>query len=63
MKTMMKVLMTASVLAMSAGAALAEGTVVAVIGGKADDQFFAKVKRASTMALWLLKPMAGLSTI
>ena len=45
MKTMMKVLMTASVLAMSAGAALAEGTVVAVIGGKADDQFFAKVKK------------------
>ena len=44
-KTILGALVTASVLALGAGAASAEGTVVAVIGGKADDQFFAKVKK------------------
>ena len=43
-KTILKALVTASVLALSAGAVMAE-TTIAVVGGKADDPFFAKVKK------------------
>jgi simple sugar transport system substrate-binding protein len=47
MKTLktLKTALAASVLALCASAALAQDVTIAVIGGKADDPFFAKVKR------------------
>jgi simple sugar transport system substrate-binding protein len=44
-KLKLKTAFTASVLALCAAAALADGVVIAVVGGRADDPFFAKVKR------------------
>jgi simple sugar transport system substrate-binding protein len=43
MKHTMKLMLTAVVLAATAGAALADGAKIAVLGGKTDDPFFAKV--------------------
>ena len=44
-KLNMKTVLMATVLAFGAQAALAEGVSIAVVGGKADDPFFAKVKK------------------
>ena len=44
-KNMMKAALLATVMAFGATAVLAEGAVIAVVGGKADDPFFAKVKK------------------
>ena len=61
-------------MAFGATAALAEGTVVAVVGGKADDPFFAKVKKgiddatlagfiqrhaAAAAEVWIVDPDRG----
>jgi len=45
MKTSMKLMVSAAVLAASATVAMAGGTTIAVVGGKTDDPFFAKVKK------------------
>ena len=44
-RTILKAALMASVMAVSAGAVFAEGVSIAVIGGKSDDPFFAKVKK------------------
>ena len=44
-KTLMRLVLTTTALAFGATMALADGAVVAVVGGKADDPFFAKVKK------------------
>ena len=44
-KGFLRIALTTVALAIAAPAAFAEGTVVAVVGGKADDPFFAKVKK------------------
>ncbi len=60
MKTkMMKAVLLASVMAFGATAALAEGTVVAVVGGKADDPFFAKVKKGIDDATLVVQAHGG----
>ncbi|MFM2365721.1 MAG: hypothetical protein RIR95_328, partial [Pseudomonadota bacterium] len=41
----MKAVLLASVMAFGATAATAEGKMIAVVGGKSDDAFFAKVKK------------------
>ena len=45
LKSTLKTALTASVLALCAAAAFADGVTIAVVGGRADDPFFAKVKR------------------
>lgn len=44
-KHLMKAALLASAMAFGANAAMADGVTIAVIGGKADDPFFAKVKK------------------
>ena len=44
-KGFMRAALTSVAMALTATAVLAEGTTIAVIGGKADDPFFAKVKK------------------
>ena len=44
-KHILKAALLASVMAFSAGPVLAEGVSIAVVGGKSDDPFFAKVKK------------------
>jgi simple sugar transport system substrate-binding protein len=44
-RTLMRLAMTTTALAFGATMALADGAVIAVVGGKADDPFFAKVKK------------------
>jgi simple sugar transport system substrate-binding protein len=44
-KHILKAALMASVMAFSAGAVFAEGVSIAVVGGKSDDPFFAKVKK------------------
>ena len=44
-KNMMKAALLASAMAFGATVALADGAVIAVVGGKSDDPFFAKVKK------------------
>ncbi|MBC7738387.1 MAG: substrate-binding domain-containing protein [Candidatus Saccharibacteria bacterium] len=56
--TILKALLTASVLAISAGAVLAE-TTIAVIGGKADDPFFAKAKKGIDDGALVVKAHGG----
>ena len=43
--TLARLAMTTAAMTLGATMAMAEGTVVAVVGGKADDAFFAKVKK------------------
>ena len=43
--TLARLALTTAAVAFGATMALADGTVVAVVGGKADDAFFAKVKK------------------
>lgn len=45
LKSILKTALMASVLAIGASTAFAEGVTIAVVGGKADDPFFAKVKK------------------
>src|SRR5271170_4737172 len=59
MKNTMKLLLTATVLATSAGAALADGTKIVVVGGKSDDPFFAKIKKGIDDATLVVKAHGG----
>jgi simple sugar transport system substrate-binding protein len=43
-KHILKAALMASVMAFGGGAVLAEDVLIAVVGGKSDDPFFAKVK-------------------
>ena len=45
MKNVMKIMLTAALLASTATVAIADGARIAVIGGKSDDAFFAKIKK------------------
>jgi len=60
MKYAMTLLLTAAVIA-AAGAspAMADGTKIAVIGGKADDPFFAKIKKGIDDAALVVKAHGG----
>ena len=44
-KSLMRLALTTAVVAFGATMAMADGAVIAVVGGKADDPFFAKVKK------------------
>jgi hypothetical protein len=45
MKHLVKLIVTAAVLTTTATAAMADGAKIAVVGGKSDDPFFAKIKK------------------
>src|SRR5471030_3220852 len=59
MKHTMKLMLTAVVLAATAGAALADGAKIAVVGGKSDDPFFAKIKKVIDDAALTVKAHGG----
>ena len=58
MKTTMKLMLSAAVLATSATVAIAGGTV-AIVGGKTDDPFFAKVKNGIDDGILVVKAHGG----
>jgi hypothetical protein len=45
MKHLAKLILTAAILVTTATAAMADGAKIAVVGGKSDDPFFAKIKK------------------
>jgi simple sugar transport system substrate-binding protein len=59
MKRSIRVMLTASVLATAATAAMADGAKIAVIGGKSDDAFFAKIKKGIDDAATVVKAHGG----
>jgi len=59
MKQVMKLMLTAAMLASTAAVAMADGTKIAVIGGKADDPFFAKIKKGIDDAAMVVKAHGG----
>ena len=59
LKSTVKAALTASVLALCATAVLAEGVTIAVVGGRADDPFFAKVKRGIDDATLVVEAHGG----
>jgi len=59
MKTVLKAALMASVLAVGGLAAYAEGVTIAVVGGKADDPFFAKVKKGIDDAAMVVEARGG----
>jgi simple sugar transport system substrate-binding protein len=59
MKTVLKAALMASVLAVGGLAAYAEGVTIAVVGGKADDPFFAKVKKGIDDATMVVEARGG----
>jgi simple sugar transport system substrate-binding protein len=59
MKTVLKAALMASVLAVGGLAAHAEGVTIAVVGGKADDPFFAKVKKGIDDATMVVEARGG----
>ena len=58
-KTILKAALMASVMAFAGTAALAEGVTIAVVGGKADDPFFAKVKKGIDDATLVVEAHGG----
>ncbi len=58
-KMMMKAALLASVMAFGATAVLADGAVIAVVGGKSDDPFFAKVKKGIDDATLVVEAHGG----
>ncbi len=58
-RNMVKAALLASVLAFGAGAVLAEGAMIAVVGGKSDDPFFAKVKKGIDDATLVVQAHGG----
>jgi len=58
MKTTLKLMLSAAVLATSATVAIAGGTV-AIVGGKTDDAFFAKVKKGIDDGILVVKAHGG----
>ena len=59
MKHLMKLIATAALLAATATAAMAEGARIAVVGGKSDDPFFAKIKKGIDDAAVVVKAHGG----
>jgi simple sugar transport system substrate-binding protein len=59
MKHLMKLTVTAALLATSATAAMADGAKIAVVGGKSDDPFFAKIKKGIDDAAMVVKAHGG----
>lgn len=58
-KGFMRAALTTVALTLTAGAVMAEGTTVAVVGGKADDPFFAKVKKGIDEATLVVEAHGG----
>ena len=58
-KLKLKTALMASALALCASAALAQGVTIAVVGGRADDPFFAKVKRGIDDATLVVEAHGG----
>ena len=58
-KTLARLALTTAAVAFGATMALADGTVVAVVGGKADDPFFAKVKKGIDDATLVVEAHGG----
>jgi simple sugar transport system substrate-binding protein len=59
MKQLLKVTIAAAVLATGAISAMADGTKIAIIGGKTDDPFFAKIKKGIDDAALVVKEHGG----
>ena len=59
MKQLVKLIVTAAVLATTATAAMADGAKIAVVGGKSDDPFFAKIKKGIDDAAMIVKAHGG----
>jgi simple sugar transport system substrate-binding protein len=58
-KTLVRLALTTAAVAFGATMALADGTIVAVVGGKADDPFFAKVKKGIDDATLVVEAHGG----
>ena len=58
-KLKLKTVLMASALTLMASAALAQGVTIAVVGGRADDPFFAKVKRGIDDATLVVEAHGG----
>jgi simple sugar transport system substrate-binding protein len=59
MKQLLKATVAAAVLATGATSAMADGTKIAIIGGKTDDPFFAKIKKGIDDAALVVKEHGG----
>jgi simple sugar transport system substrate-binding protein len=59
MKTFIKFIVTAALLATTATVAMAGGAKIAVVGGKSDDPFFAKIKKGIDDAALVVKAHGG----
>jgi len=59
MKYALKLMLSAALLATTASAALADGAKIAVVGGKTDDPFFAKVKKGIDDGAIVVKAHGG----
>ena len=59
MKSFMTLIVTAAVLAATATIAMADGAKIAVVGGKTDDPFFAKVKKGIDDGALVVKAHGG----
>jgi simple sugar transport system substrate-binding protein len=59
MKTFTKLMVTAALLATTATIAMADGAKIAVVGGKTDDPFFAKVKKGIDDGAMVVKAHGG----
>ena len=57
-KHILKAALMASVMAFSAGAVLAEGVTIAVVGGKSEIRSLPRSRRALMTPRWLSRPMA-----
>src|SRR4051812_6930085 len=58
-KQFLKVVITAAVMSLGATAAMADGAKIFVIGGKADDPFWSKVKKGADDAGLVAKATGG----
>ena len=59
MKTFIRLTLTAALLATTATIAMAGGAKIAVVGGKSDDPFFAKIKKGIDDAALVVKAHGG----
>jgi simple sugar transport system substrate-binding protein len=59
MKHLAKLILTAAILVTTATAVMADGAKIAVIGGKSDDPFFAKIKKGIDDATLVVKAHGG----
>jgi simple sugar transport system substrate-binding protein len=59
MKQLAKLILTTAILVTTATAAMADGAKIAVVGGKSDDPFFAKIKKGIDDATLVVKAHGG----